>query len=338
MIFLPEIQYKANLHCHSTLSDGRLTPPALKAAYKERGYSVLAITDHERPVDHTAMSDPDFLMLTGYEAYIRPDPEGRFNKFAPEVHLNLFAENPHNVDLICAYPAYIKYVPAEERASLSKAGSDGPRAFTPDYVNSFIRTAREDGYLVAYNHPVWSLQSLSDVLSYEGCFSMEICTFNSLQEGMQEYNGAMYDALLRSGKRLAVHGTDDNHNVHPFSHPASDSFGSFTMICPRSGNLTYGDVFGALKEGSFYASTGPEIRFLETDGTTVRVKTSPAEVVYLMFGSKNPRAVWAEPGNGPLTEAEFKIPDDAPFFRIHVRDGKGGCADTRGYFRDEIAP
>ena len=39
-------QYKANLHCHSVLSDGRKTPEELVEAYKSRGYGILAITDH----------------------------------------------------------------------------------------------------------------------------------------------------------------------------------------------------------------------------------------------------------------------------------------------------
>ena len=39
-------QYKANLHCHSTVSDGKLTPAELKDAYKNHGYSILCITDH----------------------------------------------------------------------------------------------------------------------------------------------------------------------------------------------------------------------------------------------------------------------------------------------------
>jgi len=30
--------YKANLHCHSTLSDGNLTPEQLKKAYMDKGY------------------------------------------------------------------------------------------------------------------------------------------------------------------------------------------------------------------------------------------------------------------------------------------------------------
>ena len=40
--------YKGNMHCHSTLSDGALSPEELKDAYKNKGYSFIAITDHDR--------------------------------------------------------------------------------------------------------------------------------------------------------------------------------------------------------------------------------------------------------------------------------------------------
>ena len=53
-------QYKANLHCHSVLSDGKKTPEELKEMYKARGYSILAITDHERPREHQALSGKDY--------------------------------------------------------------------------------------------------------------------------------------------------------------------------------------------------------------------------------------------------------------------------------------
>ena len=36
-------QYKANLHSHSNLSDGELTPEQLKEAYKSHGYSILSM-------------------------------------------------------------------------------------------------------------------------------------------------------------------------------------------------------------------------------------------------------------------------------------------------------
>ena len=335
MRLIREKQFKANLHCHSTLSDGRLTPSQLKEAYMERGYSVLAITDHERPHDHTAISKKGFLMLTGYEAYIRPDPAGRYNRWAPEVHLNLFAEDPHNTDLVCAQPAYVKYMPKEELASQKTVGSPGQRSYTPEYVNGFIRTAKEDGYIVAYNHPVWSLEDAAVIPEYEGCFSMEVFTFNSWQEGMEEYNGALYDALLRKGKRLYAHATDDNHNVHPFSHPGNDSFGGFTMICTEDGRLSYDRIIRALKSGTFYASSGPLILSLETDGKRVKVKTTPVEAIVLTYGSKTPRVARPEEEGGTVDSAVFDMPQDAPYFRIHLRGAGGKTADTRGYFRDE---
>lgn len=88
-------QYRANLHCHSIYSDGTMSPEELKDAYKQNGYSILAITDHEHPKNHTALSEPDFLMLTGYEAHIRQKPN--FDPSAQEIHINLFAKDPENV-------------------------------------------------------------------------------------------------------------------------------------------------------------------------------------------------------------------------------------------------
>ena len=56
-------QYKANLHCHSILSDGKKTPDELKEMYKRNGYSILAITDHERPYEHQRLADEDTLAV-----------------------------------------------------------------------------------------------------------------------------------------------------------------------------------------------------------------------------------------------------------------------------------
>ena len=36
--------YKANLHCHTIHSDGRLTPEEVKKAYMDEGYSVVALS------------------------------------------------------------------------------------------------------------------------------------------------------------------------------------------------------------------------------------------------------------------------------------------------------
>ena len=39
--------YKTNLHCHTNVSDGRLSPAEVKELYMAHGYSIVAYTDHE---------------------------------------------------------------------------------------------------------------------------------------------------------------------------------------------------------------------------------------------------------------------------------------------------
>ena len=59
--------YKANLHCHSVISDGKLTPEELKECYMARGYSIVAYTDHAVFLPHNDLRDEHFLPLNGYE-------------------------------------------------------------------------------------------------------------------------------------------------------------------------------------------------------------------------------------------------------------------------------
>ena len=39
--------YKANLHSHTTVSDGRFTPAEAKKIYLEKGYSIVAFSDKQ---------------------------------------------------------------------------------------------------------------------------------------------------------------------------------------------------------------------------------------------------------------------------------------------------
>jgi len=41
------MQFKVNLHTHTTFSDGKNTPKEMVEAYKELGYGAVAITDHD---------------------------------------------------------------------------------------------------------------------------------------------------------------------------------------------------------------------------------------------------------------------------------------------------
>ncbi len=184
-------QYKANLHSHSTLSDGRLTPEEMKAAYKAHGYQILSVTDHEYPHAHNDMTEPDFLMITGYEAYIRPDKDCHYNRYTPEIHLNLFARNPENEAIVNYNSRCCKYAPEEVKEAFCKVGSQRQREYSLSYIQEFIDTARANGYIVSLNHPQWSMDSFPFWLSLKNCFSMEMCNFSCQVGSQQEYNAQL---------------------------------------------------------------------------------------------------------------------------------------------------
>lgn len=62
--------FRANLHCHSVVSDGTKTPEELKEMYVKQEYSVIAFTDHDVLVPHNELTDGHFLALNGYEVEI----------------------------------------------------------------------------------------------------------------------------------------------------------------------------------------------------------------------------------------------------------------------------
>ena len=330
-------QYKANLHCHSVHSDGKLTPETLKNIYRDHGYSVLAITDHCTPKKHTELTDESFLMLTGYEAYIRPDPKGNYNSFKPEVHLNLFAKDPNNEALICYNPHYTKYLPKEKHGELIKKGSEEPREYTSEYINKFIETAIKNGYLVAYNHPFWSMETEERILSYENLFSFEMYNTGSYITNNLENGEMLYDVMMRRGMRLGCHAGDDNHNTKPLDSPYSDSFGFYTMIL--ADKLEYSEIIDALEKKECYASSGPLIKEISISKNdegvmSVHIECSPASKAFMFFGSKAPKSVRLP--KGETSESfDFTLHNDAEYFRITVYGEDGSVANSRGFFKDE---
>jgi len=325
-------QFKANLHSHSVLSDGALTPEELVCAYKEHGYSVLAITDHEAPYDHSRFSSPDLLMLTGYEVYIRPSAECRLDPFGPEIHMNLIAREPHNTAFVNFDPAFAKYIPAAEAQTRAKRGSLGPRQYTREYIQAFINDALSAGYLVTYNHPCWSMEAQEDILSYDGFFSLEIFNTGSMMINGYEHNLALYDQMLRRGKFPGVHGADDNHNKKPFGDLLCDSFGAWTMIL--ASELSYASVIEALEQKRFYASTGPSITALRFDGANVHLECSAARRVAMHMSPKRTQNVYSN--GGCICSADFKIPTSAPYVYFSVFTDDGKSAHTRAFTREEL--
>ena len=323
--------YKANLHCHTNVSDGRWTPEKVKEEYVKKGYSVVAYTDHNVMVPHGDLTDDGFLALTGFEINISKPRDGGSVVGYKTCHICFIAPTEKDTDQICVHRTEYLSQSSKQKEVLDtivkydKNEPDFVRYYTSECINECIRRGREKDYFVTYNHPVWSQESYPEYMSYEGMDAMEICNYGCLEAGWQEYNPRVYDDMLRGGKRIFCIATDDNHNRR------SDSFGGFTVI--KAEKLDYPTVFNALKNGHFYASQGPEIHELYVEGNTVTVKCSPAREIRLNTGVIRANIARGESGE-LITEATFTLKPNDIYFRITVEDEKGFPADTNAYFID----
>ncbi len=326
--------YKANLHCHTTCSDGKLSPEQIKAAYMEKGYSVVAYTDHYLILPHTELCDENFVALHGYELEVHSDTEPMSQ--SKKTHLNLIALSPDNLLQVAYHRS--KYVKGNMRAKRAEATFDESlpdyeRIHSPECVSEIMQTAREHGYFVTYNHPTWSLDDYRDYANYNGMHAMEMYNYSSFNAGFEEVNGRVYDDILRTGKRIFCVGGDDNHNNHPLDSSRCDSFGAFTVI--KASKLSYTNITDALLKGNFYASMGPEIKELYYEDGKVHIKTSAAERIIMHCGCRRSFVAIREKGKR-LTFASFNVPDDAVYVRFTVVDKQGHRADSNAYFIDEL--
>lgn len=317
--------YKANLHSHSTVSDGELTPEQMKELYADNGYSIIAYTDHNRFVTHNDLSDESFLALNGVEnAADETDKSWMYNRccdvcyiaLSPERKLHPFQEAGNVIDNPELSPFSVKYC-------------------TED-VNMMIKTGVSNGFFVTYNHPTWSLENYEMYISYNGMHAMEMFNYSSTVDGYNEYNGDIYDDMLRSGKRLFCIATDDNHNRQPGTCHW-DSFGGFTMI--KSPSLKYEDVTDALLKGNFYCSTGAVITglWLDTDDWSVHLTAEKAKKIVCTRAGRRLRAIFAEEqGREYLDEVKISVNRDDLYLRITVYDENGKTAETNAYFVDSL--
>lgn len=333
-ILLPEENgnlkyYKANLHCHSTVSDGAKTPEQLKEDYKAHGYSILAITDHEVFIPHNELSDKDFLMLNGYE--IEACGVGK------TCHLCFVALEPDNTEEVCFCRANLwgnakKNI---KNVNINKKESMLLRPYTKRGVNKLIKTGQKHGFFVTYNHPTWSLESYPEYIRYKNADAMEITNYGCVVCGFDDDNGHAYDDMLRQGEKLFCISTDDNHNVYPDSSPDCDSYGGYIMIASPS--LNYGDVTAALKKGMFYSSTGtykhtgPEFHGITFENGEVHIKTSGVRSIAYMPCSRDCKIKNAAHGE-QIHEASFKIKKNEKYFRIVITDSFGYKAYSNAYF------
>ena len=324
--------YKANMHAHTTVSDGRLSPEDMKRAFMEQGYSIVAYTDHEVMLPHPDLTDESFLALTSYEVSVG---QGVWTPFAKCYHLNVYSpeEKRSTSSTFCERSVWGN---AKEYITDEMREVSHDRAYTVEEVNKLIKRANDEGCLVSYNHPAWSQQTREDYIDLEGVWGVEWHNTGCVVAGYIENETAFAQMLNRGLCRPYPLATDDCHGTH-------DMFGGW--ICVKAGALDYDSVFKALRRGDFYSSTGPAIKALYIEDGKLTVKCSAAARVSVVSDKRWTASKRAE--GKAVTEATFdlakliEISRTRPelnnhYFRVEVVDKYGKRALSRGYFLDEL--
>lgn len=327
--------YKANLHCHTNLSDGAYSPEEVKELYKSLGYSVVAYTDHDILIPHDELNDESFLALHGFEVEINENHVDEF-KFIKSCHICFVGIDPENITQPMWHREWYLFGNAPESRNLVKFDENEPdyvREYTCERISDMMRIGREKGFFVTYNHPTWSSEDYENYMGYDGMHAFEMFNGGCIAAGYDDYNPRVYDDLLRGGKKIFCIGADDNHNKDDRNLRKFDSGWAYTMI--KAEKLEYTDITKALLNGYFYASEGPEIYELYYEDSKVYIKCSEADRINCNYGIRKVGTVLDETGDG-VTEAVFDVPEDCKYFRITVVDKKGKHACTNAYFPEEL--
>ena len=322
--------YKTNLHAHTTISDGKLSPEEVKAWYKAHGYSAVCFTDHEVLIDQRELCDDEFIALHGYEVSIKQDLSHHTAYFMPVYHFNLLAEKQDNLCM----PRFFKNnpsMPGNAREWAEKQGQYDPNdtIHTTEYnvawLSDYLSAARDAGFLISYNHPQWSLQSAKDFVGIECLHAIEV--INGGCRFLNDNTSLHYEQMLRAGMNVVPVGGDDNHNTWDHGH-------AWTTI--KAEALTYDALVKAYKNGDCYASEGPEIKELWIEDDKLHIKCSDADRITYISGNRRRSTVLAEE-DAVLNEATFPIlKEQDNYFRITVTDKKGKNACTNAYFIDTL--
>lgn len=177
-LFDPSLPFfKGNLHTHTTLSDGRLSPEDALESYRARGYDFVALTDHWRP--GAAGRHHGMTVLSGVELDVEPDRD-------QVAHIVGAGFDPARLDL----------------------------SIPPATAQALIDAINDAGGIAILAHPAWSLNTAAFILSLEGLAAAEIYnSFSGLPWNPARADASLIvDLAATAGRLLPLVASDDSHD------------------------------------------------------------------------------------------------------------------------------
>lgn len=188
------------------------------------------------------------------------------------------------------------------------------------------------GGMAFFAHPYWCGQTPEQIAAVHGISGIEV--YNSVCERMNGLGNAdvHWDILLGQGKRLWGLAVDDTHWRH------GEVGVGYVQV--RAPSLTVEGILAALRQGQFYASTGPKITDLRVVRTSdgrlaLRVACSPCECITFHGFGPYARRYYAV-DDTPLDSATCPFRSEQVYLRVEVRDHQGRKAWTNPVFVDDL--
>lgn len=289
---------KGGLHCHTTRSDGKGSPEEVIRMHVQNGYDFLALTDHRQYNYRNYAPEADIVIVPGMEL------DG-----------NLPERGVHCYHTVCIGPDK-----EQGNGFAQDQRFDSVKVTSQEEYQPLLDMVHENGNMTIYCHPEWSNTPACEFDRLEGNFAMEVWNSGCVIECEMDDDAAGWDDLLRQGKKIYGVATDDGHAM---SHHC---VGWVRVNAERNLN----SILEALKNGAFYASTGPEIYDFYVDNGKAVVKCSPVDRVRFHYGYAPTRIV---DGQGELIEeASFEVPEYYTYIRAVVIDEEGRKAWTNPIF------
>ena len=306
--------FKANLHCHTTFSDGKMTAAQVMEHYKANGYSIVSYTDHSKFAWYPELRDENFLPIAGVEtAFTCLDLNHKPLKYKL-CHINFWAKDPEKAEYIPEEPTYEVGV-----------------------INRYIAAMKKKGWLCGLNHPAWSRQTTEEINGIMGIDTFEVYNHGS-QFLCNNGDGQMqYSMYLAEGKRAWAIAVDDNHAGYQEDgtiSDADDTLGGYIMMSMPE--LSYECFAESLEQGRFYASTGPEFKelYIDEERDMLVLECSAVQRV-IVAGIHTVKAARVDAKGDTITHTEIPLAEiraKEPFIFVQLMDATGNRAYAQPYW------
>jgi len=271
---------KGNLHTHTTNSDGDESPEHVAEWYHENGYDWLCLSDH----NHLTILEGTDAEQAKWPLLVRGEEVTSRNTDGP-VHVNGYGVN--------------ELVEASESTDIVTVMREN--------VEGIIAA----GGMASINHPNfrWAFDD-GAMLQVEGYKFMEV--FNGHPEthnaggGGRASTDGIWDRLLSNGRRVWGIAVDDAHH-YTGEFNANRSNPGRGWIQVKAANLAQQDIFEAMSDGEFYASTGVNIGDMASNEREIKIdidpETSPKDGIQAkyttLFTGMNGRLLHESTSNSP---------------------------------------